>query len=277
MQNVAALFEIYPPLHDLKYSTDWLMEVAGNAGMFLDPELSNPQWRWHSADSEECKNNRFILIMQSALDDDRIEFIDAPWKAHLRIGLTLFTDASNHEEFLAAESVLGKGLDDLVDYLNSMMLNVLGDWGAEFFKFMFDPDGYHRFEKIAESFDKLCKYCRGSAGPEAMRSLTSGELAVTVNSPSFSVECGSQNPCFIGNNKMFHLLKLLVDSPNRFHSFSHLAEDMGGDALDADTLPALKCRLLRHLRTNGYRVLGNRIRTQNFHYGLFLQQRAIEM
>jgi hypothetical protein len=52
---------------------------------------------------------------------------------------------------------------------------------------------------------------------------------------------------------------------------------MGGDAEDIDGLPALKCRLCKLLRDNGYSALHKSIRTQAGHYGMFLGQGAIEM
>lgn len=102
----------------------------------------------------------------------------------------------------------------------------------------------------------------------------SANTGLIIDEATFSVQWASRDPLTLGNTKMFRLLHELAKEPNRFISFTELAERLGGDSMD-DIAP-IKSRLSNALKKGGYGDLAAGIETQKGHYGLFLEG-AIEM
>lgn len=72
----------------------------------------------------------------------------------------------------------------------------------------------------------------------------------------------------MGNTRQFRLIEALDKSRKVFLAFATLADRMGGDALD--DIRTVKCRLVKELRDADMAELTACIKTQDGHYGLFL-------
>lgn len=170
--------------------------------------------------------------------------------------------------------------------------------GATFFEFATENGLLGTFE---ESSRKLAKFCTSSASvaeinrfvlrlSELDEHFTAPELlspdgappdeadqrSIRLDHQRFELSIGNRTPLFLGNTAQFRLLRVLYENEGRFLSFERIAEETGGDWIDASTVKSQKCRLARLLRERGYGDLASCIKTQTRHYGLRLSESAIQ-
>ncbi len=199
------------------------------------------------------------LPLSQLLQDPRIQALETSCFTRMEQALELMARSQAFEDWRSVESQLDMALDELNRFVQEQSTKAFGQ-AASIYSLITN-------NLPQESLELLAAACQRDFDPSHLASIVQPELDETT----FTVTCGNRKSCKLGNTKRFRLLQLLLASPNRFVSFLDLAEGLGGDAQDADSLPATKCRLCDQLRSGGYSDLVGCIKTQPQHYGFFFR------
>jgi hypothetical protein len=219
--------------------------------------------------------------LQESLNDAQIQEIEPEWLAIVQE--LLETTSSLSESSMSDSGTmwdLNVFVDEVLDafhpWVDALMEQCLGPWGAHFFiPFVAYVAGHFQRPK---QFDPLYdlhvagrtnKSSRGAKYHPPVH-LRPKRDEVTIDTERFLVRMGDLQPCVLRNTKQFWLLSVLYESLNRFVPFEEIAERMGGDSHDVDALSALKHRLVSRLKQAGYDRLANCIESIDGHYGLML-------
>jgi len=182
-----------------------------------------------------------------------------------------YKSAQTSEDFQKVHEQLSFSIPELEDLIDELAIDAFGYWGCHFFRVALqhqplDDRMYERTPK-RRAFPK--KDDEPSSVLESLPVCKLRKSDVTIDESQFSVSVGDRPPCVLGNTKSFELLCVLVRRSNRFVPFLDIAEDLGGDELEFDNVPAWKFRLVRALEAGGYPDLVECIRSMVGHYGLF--------
>lgn len=222
----------------------------------------------------------YIESLTRALESEPVKSLPADIREPFAKAVKLLVNAKNFDRWEQVCENLFLGVGELQDFIYPRMTKAFGEVGSSLLeellgeKFFGAGAGYRMAAYIEKAFGYPVWELPVSFSDEEPIKPT-GDLI--LDEGTFSVRIGSQKACQLGNTRFYHFLKALAQSPNSFVSFIDLAERMGGDVNDADALPAIKCRLVKHLCNQGQRVIADSIRTQRGHYGLFWEYGAIEM
>lgn len=208
-----------------------------------------------------------VQLALELVNHPNVASLEAGGLNELRSSLIVLRDSSDPNELACSAESLIEACFEFGDlYFMRLPDELLGEWGGKCFRYVLGT----RDGKDVMNFATSLGGNRSSCEPSSNRQLV-------VDAESFSIRIGGRRPCFIGNNRLFHLLNHLASSPGKFVAFADIAEALGGDSLDRSSIPVLKFRLCQRLESNGYDDVAARIVTQPNHYAYCPDDRAIEM
>jgi hypothetical protein len=237
------------PPTELAYYRERNREPTDDLGFEL-PDTYLTQAEFDSRPRESCFEH-----VQKLLCHPDILAVEEGGLGDMREAIQILKESDDPKLLLeAAEVYVDASFEFEEHFIHTLPERLLGDWGARFYRLILDLD-----RKVTADFSR-------AFGTKVTDDPEPTSLLPEIDDKTFSVRVGSQAPCFLGNSKQFRLLEYLLGHPNRFFSFSELAEIAGGDSFDVDALKTVKCRLCKCLQRGGYRDLADMIVSQPGHY-----------
>ena len=246
--NIAPLIKKMQPLVFIIWESIWndtsfRSDVSNFASLI--------QWKRESLTSKTSQ-------LSQLLQDPRILSLETLCFTRMTQALELMAESQTLEDWKAVEHKFDAAVDELKDFCEEQASNVFGQGGPIFMAIV--------DELPQEALERFVAKHRWQFDPSHLVEIGKPKLDETT----FSVSLGNREPCRLGNTKRFRLLQVLLASPNKFVPALDIAEGLGGNELDVDSLAVNKWRLCRQLKAHGYSDLAERIKGEPGYYGLFL-------
>ena len=253
--RAAEFYAVYPALHELRASINWLLEQLNS---------SWPKACWATSADLRTYLDPFVSRIETALGDDRVLRIDQEGFREIlddiQFCITRLFDESNDP--IVARYVLQnvvKELDDLI-------------WGQA-------RAALTRWKHFQAEVSTIRRY-DGSLPPDAIGSILPAELRDADNTrpggcglfsrygdpvldeDSLSVSWAGKPSFRFPSSQQFRFVQMLLKNKGRYVPYHDLLDALGLDSIDEDGLKHLKRRVVSALRGAGYEAIAHAIKSR---------------